>query len=69
MYSVTFTRPKGRTNRANLQKIQVWINVDGIRSTAFLDLRVNPDEFKKSLFSNRSNHIQHTKPFYTIALL
>lgn len=57
MYSVTFTCPKGRTNRANLQKIQVWINVDGIRSTAFLDLRVNPEEFKKAIFSNRSNHI------------
>jgi hypothetical protein len=57
MYSVTFTCPKGRTNRANLQKIQVWINVDGIRSTAFLDLRVNPEESKKAIFSNRSNHI------------
>lgn len=57
MYSVTFTCPKGRTNRANLNKIQVWVNVDGERSTAYLDLRVNPDEFKKAIFSNRSNHI------------
>ena len=57
MYSVTFTCPKGRTNRANLNKIQVWVNVDGVRSTAYLDLRVNPDEFKKAIFSNRSNHI------------
>ena len=59
MYSVTFTCPKGRVNRANLNKIQVWVNVDGVRSTAYLDLRVNPDEFKKAIFSNRSNHISH----------
>ena len=57
MYSVTFTCPRSRTNRANLNKIQVWVNVDGDRSTAYLNLRVNPDEFKKAIFSNRSNHI------------
>jgi integrase len=33
------------------------VNVNGDRSTAYLDLRVNPDEFKKSIFSNRSNHV------------
>jgi hypothetical protein len=35
----------------------MWVNVDGVRSSVHLDLRVNPEEFKKSIFSNRSNHI------------
>ena len=57
MYSVTFTCEKSCTNRANLSRIRMWVNVDGIRSSAYLNLRVNPEEFKKSIFSNRSNHI------------
>ena len=57
MYSVTFTCEKSRTNRANLNKIKLWVNVNGERSTVNLDLRVNPEEFKKAIFSKRSNHI------------
>ena len=51
MYSVTFTCEKSCTNRANLSRIRMWVNVDGIRSSAYLNLRVNPEEFKKSIFS------------------
>lgn len=57
MYSVNFTCEKSRTNRANLSRIRVWINIDGERSSAHLSLRVNPEEFKKSIFSKRQNHI------------
>ena len=57
MYSVNFTCEKSNANRANLCKIRMWVNIDGTRSSVYLSLRVNPDEFKKSLFSNRSNHI------------
>ena len=57
MYSITFTCEKSCTNRANLSRIRMWVNVDGVRSSVHLDLRVNPEEFKKSIFSNRSNHI------------
>ena len=57
MYSVNFTCEKARSNRANLNKIKLWVNVDGVRSSVNLDLRVNPEEFKKSLFSKKSNHI------------
>ena len=35
----------------------MWVNIDGARSSVYLDLRVNPEEFKKSIFSKRSNHI------------
>lgn len=73
MYSVTFTCEKSRTNRANLNKIKLWVNVNGERSTVNLDLRVNPEEFKKAIFSKRSNHIsrycssirQRIDEFYT----
>lgn len=57
MYSVNFTCNQSKTNRANLNKIQLWVNVDGERSTLFLDLKVNPEEFKKAIFSRRTNHI------------
>lgn len=57
MYSVTFTCEKSASNRANLSRIRMWINVDGERSSVYLDLRVNPEEFKKAIHSNRSNHI------------
>ena len=57
MYSVNFTCEKARSNRANLNKIKLWVNVDGVRSSVNLDLRVNPEEFKKSLFSKKSTHI------------
>lgn len=57
MYSITFTCEKSVANRANLSRIRMWVNVDGVRSSVYLDLRVNPEEFKKSIFSKRSNHI------------
>ena len=57
MYSITFTCEKSQTNRANLSKIRMWINVDGVRSSVYLNLRVNPEEFKKAIFSNRSNYV------------
>ena len=57
MYSITFTCEKSVANRANLSRIRMWVNVDGARSSVYLDLRVNPEEFKKSIFSKRSNHI------------
>lgn len=57
MYSVNFTCQRSRTDRANLNKIKVWVNINGERATTNLDLKVNPDEFKKSIFSSRANHI------------
>lgn len=57
MYSITFTCEKSVANRANLNRIRMWVNIDGVRSSVYLDLRVNPEEFKKSIFSKRSNHI------------
>lgn len=57
MYSVNFTCQHNHANRANLNKIKVWVNIDGERATANLDLRVNPEEFKKAIFSSKSNHI------------
>ena len=57
MYSVNFTCNQSKTNRANLNKIQLWVNVDGERSTLFLDLKVNPEVFKNAIFSRRSNYI------------
>ena len=57
MYSVNFTCQHNHANRANLNKIKVWVNVDGERATANLDLKVNPEEFKKTIFSSKSNHI------------
>ena len=50
MYSVNFTCQHNHANRANLNKIKVWVNVDGERATANLDLKVNPEEFKKAIF-------------------
>lgn len=57
MYSITFTCEKSVANRANVSRIRMWVNIDGARSSVYLDLRVNPEEFKKSIFSKRSNHI------------
>lgn len=73
MYTVNFTCEKSKANRANLSKITLWINIDGVRSNVKLDLMVNPDEFKKSIFSKRHNHItrycsvvrQKVDEFYT----
>ena len=45
------------TNRAGTNRIQLWVNVDGERSTLYLDLRADPNEFKKDIFSRKSNHI------------
>lgn len=57
MYSVTFTCNKQNLNRAGTTRIQLWVNVNGERSSLYLDLRANPEEFKKSLYSRKSNHI------------
>ena len=57
MYTINFTCSKSEANRANLSKIKLWINVNGERSCVNLSLRVNADEFKKSLYSKRQNHI------------
>lgn len=57
MYSVTFTCNKANKNRAGTTRIQLWVNVNGERSSLYLDLRANPEEFKKSLYSRKSNHI------------
>ena len=57
MYSVTFTCNKANKNRAGTTRIQLWVNVKGERSSLYLDLRANPEEFKKSLYSRKSNHI------------
>lgn len=57
MYSVNFTCNKANTNRAGTNRIQLWVNVDGERSALYLDLRADPDEFKKAIFSRKSNHI------------
>lgn len=73
MYTVNFTCEKSKANRSNLSKITLWINIDGVRSNVKLDLMVNPDEFKKSIFSKRQNHItrycsavrQKVDEFYT----
>lgn len=73
MYTVNFTCDKGRTNRSNLNKITLWVNIDGVRSNVKLDLMVSPEEFKKSIFSKRQNHItrycstirQKVDEFYT----
>lgn len=57
MYSVTFTCNKQNLNRAGTTRIQLWVNVNGERSSLYLDLRANPEEFKKALYSKKSNHI------------
>lgn len=57
MYSVNFTCNKANTNRAGINRIQLWVNVDGERSALYLDLRADPNEFKKAIFSRKSNHI------------
>ena len=57
MYSVNFTCNKANANRAGTNRIQLWVNVDGERSALYLDLRADPDEFKKAIFSRKSNHI------------
>lgn len=57
MYSVTFTCNKQNLNRVGTTRIQLWVNVNGERSSLYLDLRANPEEFKKSLYSRKSNHI------------
>jgi integrase len=57
MYSVNFTCNKANTNRAGTNRIQLWVNVDGERSALYLDLRADPNEFKKAIFSRKSNHI------------
>ena len=43
------------TNRAGTNRIQLWVNVDGERNALYLDLRADPDEFKKAMFSRKSN--------------
>ena len=57
MYSVNFTCNKANANRAGTNRIQLWVNVDGERSALYLDLRADPDEFKKAIFSRKSNYI------------
>ena len=57
MYSVNFTCNKANTNRAGTNRIQLWVNVDGERSALYLDPRADPNEFKKAIFSRKSNHI------------
>ncbi len=76
MYSVNFTCTNGRPNKSNLNKITVWINVDGERATTMLDLKVEPEEFKKAICSPRSNYItrycsdvrRRIDDYYTILL-
>jgi len=57
MYSINFTCPKSQTNRAGQNRIKLWVNVNGERSAVSLELRADPEEFKKALYSKRSNHI------------
>jgi site-specific recombinase XerD len=57
MYSVSFVCPASRANRQGLVKIQLWLNVNGVRKTAQLDLAVNPAIFQKQLSSKRANNI------------
>lgn len=57
MYSVTFSCPTTRVNKQGLSKIQLWVNVDGIRKTTLLELSTKPSTFTKELNSKRANNI------------
>lgn len=57
MYSVTFSCPASRANKQGVSKIQLWLNVGGVRKTAILDLSTNPNTFTKDLNSKRANAV------------
>lgn len=57
MYSVTFSCPTTRVNKQGLSKIQLWVNVDGVRKTTILDLSTKPSTFTKELNSKRTNTV------------
>ena len=49
MLSVCFTCLKSRQNKAGQSPIQLWVNVDGKRTTTILGLRAAPQEFPKAI--------------------
>lgn len=57
MYSVTFSCPASRANKQGVSKIQMWLNVGGVRKTIVLDLSTNPNTFNKELNSKRANAV------------
>lgn len=57
MFSVTFNCPVARANKQGVSKIQLWVNVGGVRKTTMLELATNPSTFTKDLTSKKTNPI------------
>lgn len=57
MLRISFACVKSRINKSGESPIQLWINCNGSRATTYLDLRVKPSIFQKSMKSRHQNPI------------
>ena len=58
MYSIKFACPQSKVNLQGESKIQLWVNVDGVRCTCNLQMRCSPLRFNKMLCATKSNAVQ-----------
>lgn len=57
MYTINFACATSKCDANGLAKIQIWVNVNGQRKTAYLDFKTNPQTFKKQLLQKSCNNV------------
>lgn len=57
MYTINFACATSKCDANGLAKIQIWVNVNGQRKTAYLDFKTKPQTFKKQLLQKSCNNV------------